>query len=59
MCCNVIIVLCLPSSVHKGQLLELMCHRGKIRALQKTAGLSQRQGVHCRLVYIGEEKKAV
>lgn len=54
MCCNAVIVLslALPSSVHTGQLLVLMSHRGKVRAQQKTVGSSQRQAVQRRPVYV-------
>ncbi len=62
MCCNTVIVLslALPSSVHTGQLLVLMSHRGKVRAQQKSVGSSQRQAVQCRpvnaCVFNAEEK---
>lgn len=52
MCCNTLIVLSLPSSVHTGQLLVLMSHQGKVRAQQKTVGSLQRQAAQCRPVYV-------
>lgn len=50
MCCNAVIVLSLPSSVHIGQLPVLMSHQGKVQAQQKTVGSLQRHGVQCRSV---------
>ena len=62
MCCNAVIVLSLPSSVHIGQLLVLTSQQGKVWAQQKTVGSSLRQGAQCRPVYMfvfarGEESQ--
>lgn len=50
MCCNAVIVLSVPSSVHIGLLLVLTSHLGKVWAQQKAVGSLQKQKIQLRPV---------
>lgn len=60
-CCNAVIVLSLPSSVHIGQLLVLMSQQGKVKAQQNLLALGRGREYNvglCMCVCLPGERKA-